>query len=222
MAIRSARGGPAADLTVVPPVRLARARRREDLIDATVELIVAEGVEAVSMEAVADRAGVSRPLVYKHFANRSEMLTAVYRREAGLLHSELAAQVRAADSLEGMYRALVRAAYRATAQRGTLFAALRTAGAWNRELRREQEVRDRRTVRFFADHVSAEFGIPTAEAQAATAMLLTSIESVLIQWRTRRTGANAALLEETYLDIILGGLERLAERTATQARTASR
>lgn len=206
---------------MVPPVRLARARRREDLIDAAVELIVAEGVEAVSMESVADRAGVSRPLVYKHFANRSEMLTAVYRREAGLLHAELAAQVRAADTLETGYRALVRAAFRATAQRHSLFAALRAAGAWNPELRREQEARDRRTVRFFADHASAEFGIPAAEAQAATAMLLTSLESVLIQWRTRRTQTNAALLEATYLDVILGGLERLAERTATQARTAS-
>jgi AcrR family transcriptional regulator len=47
-----------------------------------VQLILSGGVEAVSMETVADRAGVSRPLVYKHFASKNELLTGVYRREA--------------------------------------------------------------------------------------------------------------------------------------------
>ncbi len=34
------------------------------------------------MEAVAERAGVSRPLVYKHFANRGELLASLYQRES--------------------------------------------------------------------------------------------------------------------------------------------
>ena len=170
------------------------------------------------MEAVADHAGVSRPLVYKHFANRDEMLTAVYRREATILHGELAARVRAATSLEEMYRTLVRASFRASSERGHLFRALRAAGAWNPELRREQEERDRGTVHFFAEHASAEFGIPFVDAEAATAMLLTAIESVLAQFRARRTQATAARLEAAYLDITVGGLERLAARTRTSSR----
>ncbi len=62
------------------------------------------------MEAVAERAGVSRPLVYKHFANRGELLAAVYLREATLLHRELAAEVGAAETVEGMFRTLIRGA----------------------------------------------------------------------------------------------------------------
>jgi hypothetical protein len=50
---------------VVRATRLARAQRREDLLNAAVQLILSGGVEAVSMETVADRAGVSRPLVYR-------------------------------------------------------------------------------------------------------------------------------------------------------------
>ncbi|HXA27959.1 MAG TPA: TetR/AcrR family transcriptional regulator [Candidatus Angelobacter sp.] len=200
------------------PVRLARAHRREALLDAAAALIVADGVEAVSMESVADHAGVSRPLVYKHFANRGEMLTAVYGREAVILHSELAAKVRAATDLEDMYRTLVRAALRASSERGQLFRALRSAGAWNPDLRREQEERDRATVRIFAEHASAEFGIPAVEAESATAMLLTALDSVLGQFRTRRPHVSAALLEETYLDLIVGGLEHLAARTHTTRR----
>jgi len=202
------------------PVRLARARRREALLDAAAALIVADGVEVVSMESVADRAGVSRPLVYKHFANRGEMLTAVYRREATILHNELAAKVRSAASLEDMYRNLVRAAFRASSERGRLFRALRSAGAWNPDLLQEQEARDRQTVHFFAEHAAAEFGVPAADAEAATAMLLTALESVLSQYRARRTPASAALLEGAYLDIVVGGLERLAARTSS-GRTAA-
>jgi AcrR family transcriptional regulator len=202
------------------PVRLARAHRREALLDAAAALITAEGVEAVSMESVADRAGVSRPLVYKHFPNRGEMLTAVYRREATILHSELSAKVRAATSTEDMFRTLVRAAFRASSERGKLFRALRSAGAWDPDLRREQEARDRGTVRFFAEHATAEYGIPAADAEAAMGMILTAIESVLAQFRARRTQANAALLEGAYLDIIVGGLERLAARTARRRKAA--
>jgi len=196
-------------------VRLARVHRREALLDAAAALIVAEGVEAVSMDAVADYAGVSRPLVYKHFGNRGEMLTAVYRREATILHNELSTKVRAATSLEDMYRTLVRAAFRASSERGRLFRALRAAGAWDPDLRHEQEERDRATVRFFAAHASAEFGIPVVDAEAATAMLLTALDSVLSQFRARRARVTAALLEEAYVDLVVGGLEHLAARTRT-------
>jgi AcrR family transcriptional regulator len=200
-------------LSIVSRSRLPRARRREDLLDAAVELIISDGVEAVSMESVADRAGVSRPLVYKHFSNRTGMLVELYRREARLMHADLTEAVRAEETIEGMFRALVRAALEASSRRRELFTALRSAGAWNRELRREHRDRDRQTIQFFAGLACRQFGIPAAEAESATMMLLTAMESVLGQWQTRRTAAHAVLLEETYLDLVIGGLERMAART---------
>jgi len=77
----------------VEPGRLARADRRDVLIDAAAELVAEGDIEAVSMEAVAERAGVSRPLVYKHFANRNELLAAVYQRESALLHADSAVRI---------------------------------------------------------------------------------------------------------------------------------
>ena len=106
------------------PARLTRAERRDALLDAAVALVTSGDVEAVSMDAVAEKAGVSRPLVYKHFANRGELLAAVYRREAAHVHEDLAAEVGAATSLEGMYRTLIRGSLRASADRGHVFAAL--------------------------------------------------------------------------------------------------
>src|SRR6266702_5092354 len=128
MARRSAREPEPAKAATVEPVRLARADRRDLLLDAAAELVAAGDVEAVSMEAVAERAGVSRPLVYKHFANRDDLLAAVYQRESTLLHAELTADVSAAESLEETFRALIHGALRAQASRGATFAALRMAG----------------------------------------------------------------------------------------------
>ena len=53
------------------------------------ELVASADADSVTMEAVAERAGVSRPLVYKHFANRAELLASLYQRESILLHQEL-------------------------------------------------------------------------------------------------------------------------------------
>src|SRR5205807_6145159 len=105
------------------PARLGRAERRDAILDAAEALVASGDVEAVSMETVAERAGVSRPLVYKHFANRGELLAALYEREAALLHAELAADVEAAGTVDEMFRALVRGALRAQASRGATLAA---------------------------------------------------------------------------------------------------
>jgi AcrR family transcriptional regulator len=60
--------------------RNARSRRtREALVKAARELIEEEGFDAVTLAAVADRAGVSHRALYLHFASRSDLLTTVYR-----------------------------------------------------------------------------------------------------------------------------------------------
>jgi AcrR family transcriptional regulator len=186
--------------------RLSRADRRDALLDAAVELVVSGDADAVSMEAVAERAGVSRPLVYKHFANRGELLAAVYQREATLLHRELAAEVGAAATVEGMFRTLIRGALQAAAERRHVFSALRSAGGRSHELRREQRGRDVETVRAFARRAMRELGLDRRRATATTATLLAAIDPVLTQWRLRPTADQAQLLEEIYVGMVRGAL----------------
>jgi AcrR family transcriptional regulator len=187
--------------------RVSREARRDLLIDAVVALIEAGRLDEVTMESVAERAGVSRPLVYRHFANRNDLLAAAYRREASTLHDELAAEVAAATSVVEMYRALVRGSLRATtASRDGVFAALRAAGTNNRDLRTEQRNRDVTTVRAFAARAVRELGVEPAQATAATVLLLGAIDPLVAQWRRRPSEANAALLEEVYVRMVLGGL----------------
>lgn len=184
--------------------RLRRPARRDALLDAAVELIDSGDLADLTMEAVAEKARVSRPLVYKYFANRHDLLSAVYRREAGELHFELVLEVGAAPTVEEMYRTLVRGSLRAAAERGRLFAALRSAGAWNRDIRAEQHSRDRDTVTGFAERSVREYGLERRSANWAAAVLLGSIDSVLAQWRFKPTAENAELVEGLYMAMVKG------------------
>jgi AcrR family transcriptional regulator len=56
-------------------------QRREQLLDVTRELVGESGFHSVSIEAVARRAGISRPIVYGHFHDLGGLLEAMLDRE---------------------------------------------------------------------------------------------------------------------------------------------
>lgn len=56
-------------------------QRREQLIDAALEVILERGYARVSIEAIARAAGITRPVVYDHFPNLNLLLHAVIERE---------------------------------------------------------------------------------------------------------------------------------------------
>src|SRR3954470_11953884 len=71
-----------------PPRRLPPAERREQLIDSALALAAQEGHENLAFEAVANRAGVTRNLVYHYFpGGRQQLLEAAVHRAGEQLSS---------------------------------------------------------------------------------------------------------------------------------------
>jgi AcrR family transcriptional regulator len=56
---------------------LASDRRRADLLTAAAQIVLDGGWRALTMKGLAERAGVSRQLVYQHFADQSALLIAL-------------------------------------------------------------------------------------------------------------------------------------------------
>ncbi len=70
--------------------RLSAAERREQLLDATKTIVDRQGFHAVSIEAVARQAGITRPIVYSHFRDLAGLLEALIEREGDRALAQLA------------------------------------------------------------------------------------------------------------------------------------
>lgn len=62
-------------------------RRRPQILDAALSLAAGRGTRAISMEAVAQQLGVTKPVIYSCFASREELLAALLEREEQRLFS---------------------------------------------------------------------------------------------------------------------------------------
>jgi AcrR family transcriptional regulator len=68
---------------------MSASQRREQLLDVTKEIVGTEGFHGVSIEAVAKRAGITRPVVYGHFADLRALLEAMVERESARALAQL-------------------------------------------------------------------------------------------------------------------------------------
>lgn len=64
-----------------PRARMTGAQRRQQLIEVSRGLFAEKGFEGTSIEEVAQRAGVSKPIVYEHFGGKEGLYAVVVDRE---------------------------------------------------------------------------------------------------------------------------------------------
>jgi len=57
--------------------RLPRSQRRAQLLESALEVFVAQGYHAAAMDDIAERAGVSKPVLYQHFPGKLELYLAL-------------------------------------------------------------------------------------------------------------------------------------------------
>ena len=68
---------PAAPEVRTPSARLPRSARRRQLLGAALEIFVAQGYHAAAMDDIAERAGVSKPVLYQHFPGKLDLYLAL-------------------------------------------------------------------------------------------------------------------------------------------------
>jgi AcrR family transcriptional regulator len=78
-------------------VRMSGQERREQLLDVGRRLFAEKGFEAVSVEEIAAKAGVSKPVVYEHFGGKEGLYAVVVDREMTYLLGAIADALTPAD-----------------------------------------------------------------------------------------------------------------------------
>ena len=87
-----------------PRVRMTGAQRRQQLLDIGRELFGQRGYEATSIEEVAARADVSKPVVYEHFGGKEGLYAVVVDREMQLLLDRFASALSECSLIRGRMR----------------------------------------------------------------------------------------------------------------------
>ena len=110
----------AARVATVARRRLTPEQRTEELLAAAEEIVIESGVESLTLEQVAEKAGCSRNLAYTYFSNREHLLSALVDREREhLLHLVIERVPRPSDIGEWL-RAWVAVVLDEAARRGNL------------------------------------------------------------------------------------------------------
>jgi len=164
--------------------RLPRSARRQQPLQAAQEVFVANGYHAAAMDDIAERAGVSKPVLYQHFPGKLELYLALLDTQAEALGDTVAtALAGSSDNRERIHGVL--SAYFAFVDRSDHDGAFRLI--FESDLVNEPAVRDRvesvtkRTMLAVADTVAADTGLGRDEAQLL-ATALTGAAQVAARW----------------------------------------
>jgi AcrR family transcriptional regulator len=80
--------------------RMTGPERREQLLGVAREVFAEKGYEATSVETIAERAGVSKPVVYEHFGGKEGLYAVIVDREVTELTARMADAMRAVSPRE--------------------------------------------------------------------------------------------------------------------------
>lgn len=91
MAARSTPSTAAAEGGGVPVRRMPRAERREQILDAATRAFARGGFSGTGLDEVADEAGITRVILYRHFESKQDMYRAVLDRACNRLMESVGA-----------------------------------------------------------------------------------------------------------------------------------
>lgn len=188
--------------------RLSGEARREQLLDVTAELVTEVGLDGATMEAVTAKAGVSKALGYVYFANRQDLVLALFDREMAALDAKVVVAMGGAEDLEGRVRATVHAWFDMVATRGRLLNVLLAATSAASPLEDRRRRRQRDVEQTWGEALERDTGLSPAVARSTAAIFIAGSAGALEMWLQRV--APRRQLEELFVRLCMGGVAALA------------
>lgn len=191
--------------------RVAAADRRMQLLDVAADVVSSIGVRALTLDAVAEKAGVHRPVVYRHFANVDQLLAAVVDRELGRLSRSTADAVAGVEGFEQRLRSAVTAWMDHFAKSATLMDAALVRPPTSVELRAKRREQNNASMAFLTGELHAA-GLTDVDAEITAALLLNGLTGVVALWRAKRVTRAVAI--DRFVAIAMGIVAALGHENA--------
>jgi AcrR family transcriptional regulator len=168
--------------------RLPRGARRVQLLQAAQDVFVAQGFHAAAMDDIADRAGVSKPVLYQHFPGKRELYLALLEEHVGQLGDKVNEALAGTDDNHRRVDGAVQAYFEFVDAEGEAFRLV-----FESDLRNDPDVRaivDRGTevcVEAIAEVIAADTGADKERALLLAAGL-TGLSETSARWWLPRKG----------------------------------
>ena len=185
-----------------------RAERREQLLDAGLELFGTDGYAATTIEALCARAGLNPRYFYEQFASREQLLGAVYERHVQQVLTVVRAAIDdAGDNRPRRLEAGLRAFVEATLddERGARVNYFEMIG-----VSRELDALRRRVLSDYAGLIAsqAQDGVTGVEPRTAAVALVGATDGLIIDWLSGDRASSSRVIVDTLVaifDPVIGG-----------------
>lgn len=97
--------------TIEPRRRLSREDRHRQLLETAWRVVREEGTEALSLGHLAERSGVTKPVVYDHFGTRQGLLIALYKEYDDRQNALMDAALVASESVLAQQARIIASSY---------------------------------------------------------------------------------------------------------------
>jgi AcrR family transcriptional regulator len=153
--------------------RLPRRARRAQLLTSALEVFVAQGYHAAAMDDIAERAGVSKPVLYQHFPGKLDLYLALLDQSCDTIVSAAAEALESTEDNKQRVAATMHAFYEYVASAEGAFRLV-----FESDLNNEPAVRarvDRVTVecaKLIAHVIADDTGLPEEQSQLLAVSLV--------------------------------------------------
>jgi AcrR family transcriptional regulator len=195
---------------------MAPAARRQQIIDAAVQHILSTGHSGCTLEQVADAAGISKPLIYKYFPKREDLLKALLEQEFAELRGRGLDTIPRKVSFDRIVRATVESALHYYHERGPMLRLLAADPAVADLTRTANRSARSDTSRYFIERAVDEFQIPRDVATIAVTMVINAPIHSMPYLRRRKVDLQRTV--EVWSEFILGGWQAVEARYGKRAR----
>jgi AcrR family transcriptional regulator len=165
------------------PVRLPRSARRKQLLAAAQQVFVAQGYHAAAMDDIAERAGVSKPVLYQHFPGKLELYLALLDTHCDALIDRVRRAMAATADNEERVRGATEAYFDFVDHESEAFRLV-----FESDLRNDPAVRERVErveqicIAAITDTIMADTGVSRARAELLAAGLVGAAETAARFW----------------------------------------
>src|SRR6266567_4960916 len=163
--------------------RLPRHERRRQLLDAALEVFVSQGYHAAAMDDIAERAGVSKPVLYQHFPGKLELYLALLDTHCDALVERIRVAMAATNDNKDRVRRAAEAYFDFVDHESEAFRLV-----FESDLRNDPAVRDRvdrveqGCIASITDTIMADTGVSRARAELLAAGLVGAAETAARFW----------------------------------------